>query len=150
MEVMKKSQFEILQIRELPSTIVRDNELSKEDVAKSRLSYLVVFQHQEGNEAVAVHISLRYQTEKTVLLQEGATLIAKIDKWGEMPKDDYSLKHDERIVAFVDYGLAFVGGMVFRHVAGTALNSIVPPQIKAEDIMENVVFNTMPKQSEVK
>ena len=147
---MKKSQFEILQIRELPSTIVRDNELSKEDVAKSRLSYLVVFQHQKGNEAVAVHISLRYQTEKTVLLQEGATLIAKIDKWGEMPKDDYSLKHDERIVAFVDYGLAFVGGMVFRHVAGTALNSIVPPQIKAEDIMENVVFNTMPKQSEVK
>lgn len=147
---MKKSQFEILQIRELPSTIVRDNELSKEDVAKKRLSYLVVFQHQEGNEAVAVHISLRYQTEKTVLLQEGASFIAKIDHWGEMPKDDDSLKHDERIVAFVDYGLAFVGGMVFRHVAGTALNSIVPPQIKAEDIMENVVFNTMPKQSEEK
>ena len=145
---MKKNQFEILQIRELPSTVVRDSELSKEDVAKSRLSYLVVFQHQEGNEAVAVHISLRYQTEKTVLLQEGATLIAKIDGWDEMPKDDESLKHDERVLAFVDYGLAFVGGMVFRHVAGTALNSITPPQIMAKDIVEHVVFNSMPKQAD--
>ncbi|MBR1466867.1 MAG: hypothetical protein IJ607_11000 [Bacteroidaceae bacterium] len=144
---MKKNQFEILQIRELPSSIVRDGEVSKEDVAASRLSYLIVFQHQEGNEAVAVHVSLRYQTEKTVLLQEGATLIAKIDGWDEMSKDDESLKKDERILAFIDYSLAFVGGMVFRHVAGTALNSIAAPQIMAVNIMDNVVINALPKQT---
>ena len=145
---MKKNQFEILQIRELPSSIVRDGEVSKDDVANSRMSYLVVFQHQEGNEAVAVHVSLRYQTDKIVLLQEGATLIAKIDGWGEMAKDEESLKHDEHIIAFVDYALAFVGGMVFRHVAGTALNGILPPHIVAANIMEHVVVNAMPKQSE--
>lgn len=145
---MKSNQFDILQIRELPSSIVRDGEVSKEEVGKSRLSFLVVFQHQEGNEAVAAHVSLRYQTEKTVLLQEGATLIAKIDGWEGMAKDEASLKKDERIVAFVDYALAFVGGMVFRHVAGTALNSITPSQIMAANIMEHVVINAMPKQAE--
>lgn len=96
---------------------------------------------------MAVHVSLRYQTEKTVLLQEGATLIAKIDGWDKMSKDEESLKKDERILAFIDYSLAFVGGMVFRHVAGTALNSIAAPQIMAVNIMDNVVINALPKQT---
>ena len=38
-----KNPFEILQIRELPSSIVRDDEVTKEEVAKSRLSFLIVF-----------------------------------------------------------------------------------------------------------
>ncbi len=145
---MKANPFEILQIRELPSSIVRDDEVTKEEVAKSRLSFLVVFQHQEGNEAVALHVSLRYQIpDGAVLLQEGATLIAKIAGWDGMAKDEASVRSNETVISLVDYGLAFVGGMIYRHVAGTILNSILPPYINASSIMEHVVVDAKAKQS---
>lgn len=144
---MKANPFEILQIRELPSSIVRDDEVTKEEVAKSRLSFLIVFQHQEGNGAVALHISLRYQIPNgAVLLQEGATLIAKISGWNDMDKDEASLKSNESVVTLVDYGLAFVGGMIYRHVAGTVLNSVLPPRMDAASIMQYVVIDAKPKQ----
>lgn len=143
---MKSNQFEILQIRELPSLIVRDGEVSKEDVANSRLSFLVVFQHQEGNEAVALHVSLRYQTEKeAVLLQEGVTLIAKIDGWPEMSKDEKSLRQDERVLSLVDFGLPFVSGMIYRHVQGTVLNSIILPHVSASDIIDSMIIEAKPQ-----
>jgi len=145
---MKANPFEILQIRELPSSIVRDDEVTKEEVAKSRLSFLVVFQHQEGNEAVALHVSLRYQIpDGAVLLQEGATLIAKIAGWDGMVKDEASVRSNETVISLVDYGLAFVGGMIYRHVAGTILNSILPPYINASSIMEHVVVDAKAKLS---
>ena len=145
---MKANPFEILQIRELPSSIVRDDEATKEEVAKSRLSFLVVFQHQEGNEAVALHVSLRYQIpDGAVLLQEGATLIAKIAGWDGIAKDEASVRSNETVISLVDYGLAFVGGMIYRHVAGTILNSILPPHINASSIMEHVVVDAKAKQS---
>ncbi len=144
---MKTNPFEILQIRELPSSIVRDDEVTKEEVTKSRLSFLVVFQYQEGNEAVALHVSLRYQIpDGAVLLQEGATLIAKIARWNEIAKDEASLRSNGSVMSFVDYGLAFVGGMVYRHVAGTMLNSVLPPHIEAANIMDHVVIDAKTKQ----
>lgn len=146
---MKSNQFEILQIRELPSSIVRDGEVKKEEIEKSHLSYLIVFQCQHGNEAVALHVSLRYQTQdETVLLQEGVTIIARIEDWDNMSKDEQLLKKNERIVALVDYGLAFVGGMIYRHVSGTLLNSVIPPHISAADIMDNVVVEVKERQQD--
>lgn len=146
---MKANPFEILQIRELPSSIVRDDEVTKEEVTKSRLSFLVVFQHQEGNEAVALHVSLRYQIpDGAVLLQEGATLIAKIAGWDGMAKDEASVRSNDTIISLVDYGLAFVGGMIYRHVAGTILNSVLPPHIDASSIMEHVVVDAKARQSD--
>lgn len=144
---MKKNPFEILQIRELPSSIVRDDEVTKEEVAKSRLSFLIVFQHQEGNEAVALHVSLRYQVpDGAVLLQEGATLVAKIAGWEGISKDETSLRSNDSVISLVDYGLAFVGGMIYRHVAGSVLNSVLPPHIDAASIMQYVVIDSKPNQ----
>lgn len=146
---MKTNPFEILQIRELPSSIIRDDEVTKDEVAKSRLSFLIVFQHQEGNEAVALHVSLRYQIpDGAVLLQEGATLIARIAGWNGMSKDEASVRSNETVISLVDYGLAFVGGMIYRHVAGTILNSVLPPHIDASSIMEHVVVDAKAKQSD--
>ncbi|MBO5632716.1 MAG: hypothetical protein J5965_26990 [Aeriscardovia sp.] len=145
---MKKNPFEILQIRELPSSIVRDDEVTKEEVAKSRLSFLIVFQHQEGNEAVALHVSLRYQVlDGAVLLQEGATLVAKISGWEGMSKDETSLRSNDSVISLVDYGLAFVGGMIYRHVAGSVLNSVLPPHMDAASIMQYVVIDAKPNQA---
>lgn len=145
---MKTNPFEILQIRELPSSIVRDDEVTKEEVEKSRLSFLIVFQHQEGNEAVALHVSLRYQIpDGAVLLQEGATFVAKIAGWNDMAKDEASLRSNDSVISLVDYGLVFVGGMIYRHVAGTILNSVLPPYINASSIMEHVVVDAKAKQS---
>lgn len=144
---MKSNKFEILQVRELPSTIVRDREVTKEEIERSQWSFLIVFQHQEGNEAVALHLSLRYQIpNEAVLLQEGVTLIAQIDGWKDMAKDEQSIKADERIAAFVDYGLTFVEGMIYRHISGTALNSVNPPHITSSDIMENIVIDAKKKK----
>lgn len=145
---MKKNPFEILQIRELPSSIVRDDEVTKEEVAKSRLSFLIVFQYQEGNEAVALHVSLRYQVpDGAVLLQEGATLVAKISGWEGMYKDETSLRSNDSVISLVDYGLAFVGGMIYRHVAGSVLNSVLPPHMDAASIMQYVVIDAKPNQA---
>ena len=144
---MKTNPFEILQIRELPSSIVRDDEVTKEEVAKCQLSFLTVFQYQEGNDAVALHVSFRYQIpEGAVLLQEGVTLVAKIAGWKDMAKDDASLKSNGSVLSLVDYGLAFVGGMIYRHVAGTVLNSVLPPHMDATTIMKYVVIDNKPKQ----
>lgn len=145
---MKTNPFEMLQIRELPSSIVRDDEVTKEEVAKSRLSFLIVFQYQEGNEAVALHVSLRYQIpDGAVLLQEGATFVAKIAGWEGMAKDEASLRSNDSVVTLVDYGLAFVGGMIYRHVTGTVLNSVLPPHIDAASIMEHVVVDARTKKA---
>lgn len=145
---MKMNQFEILQIRELPSSIVRDDEVTKEEVAKSRLSFLIVFQYQEGNEAVALHVSLRYQVpDGAVLLQEGATLVAKIAGWEGMSKDETSLRSNDSVISLVDYGLAFVGGMIYRHVAGSILNSVLPPHMDAASIMKYVVIDAKSNQT---
>lgn len=144
---MKTNPFEILQIRELPSSIVRDDEVTKEEVEKSRLSFLIVFQHQEGNEAVALHVSLRYQIpDGAVLLQEGATFVAKIAGWNDMAKDEASLRSNDSVISLVDYGLVFVGGMIYRHVAGTILNSVLPPHMNAASVMKYVVIDPKPKQ----
>ena len=144
---MKKNPYEILQVRELPSSIVRDDDVTKEEVAKSRLSFLIVFQHQEGNEAVALHVSIRYQVpDGAVLLQEGATIVAKIAGWEDMAKDEASLKNNDIVISFVDYGLAFVGGMIYRHVAGSVLNSVLPPHMDAASIMQYVVIDAKPNQ----
>ena len=144
---MKTNPFEILQIRELPSSIVRDDEVTKEEVAKCQLSFLTVFQYQEGNEAVALHVSLRYQIpDGAVLLQEGATLVAKIAGWNDMPKDDVTLRSNEGVISLVDYGLAFVGGMIYRHVAGTILNSVLPPHMDVAKIMQYVAIDNKTKQ----
>ena len=93
-------------------------------------------------------MSLRYQVlDGAVLLQEGATLVAKISGWEGMSKDETSLRSNDSVISLVDYGLAFVGGMIYRHVAGSVLNSVLPPHMDAASIMQDVVIDAKPNQA---
>lgn len=144
---MKKNNlFELVHIHELPSVFNREVAVNSEMLKTCTLAYLVVFQYQEGSDSVGLHVSIRYITpDEKVLMQEGATLVSVLDGWEDMPRDENSLRNDNRFRSLVDYGLAFVSGMVFRRTSGTIMNNIFIPHMSAESIIDNVQIEEVKK-----
>lgn len=141
-----KNIFELVHIHELPSVFNREVVVNSEMLKTCSLAYLVVFQHQEGSDSVALHVSLRYMTpDNKVLMQEGATIVAILDGWKDMSRDEDTLRSDGRFRSLVDYGLAFVSGMVFRRTSGTVMNNIFIPHISAENIINDVQIEEVRK-----
>ena len=84
-------------------------------------------------------------TDKKVLMQEGATLVSVLDGWKEMSRDENTLRNDIRFRSLVDYGIAFVSGMVFRRTSGTVMNNIFIPHMTVENIINNVQIEEVKK-----
>lgn len=144
---MKKNNiFELVHIHELPSVFNREVVVNSEMLKQCSLAYLLVFQYKEGSDSVGLHVSLRYMTsDDKVLMQEGATIVAILDGWKEMSRDDNTLRSDDRFRSLVDYGLAFVSGMVFRRTSGTVMNNIFIPHFSAENIIQYVQIEEVKK-----
>lgn len=140
MSNMKENNFfELVHIHELPSVFNREIPINAEMLKGCSLAYLVVFQYKEGSESVGLHVSIRYMTpDNKVLMQEGATLVAVLDGWKEMSREEKELRADIRFRSLVDYGLAFVSGMVFRRTSGTVMNSIFVPHMAVGNIINEV------------
>lgn len=142
---MKKNNlFELAHIHELPSIFNRDISINEEMLKACTLGYLVVFQYRSNSETVGLHVSVRYMTpEDKVLMQEGATVVAKIDGWTEMSHDEATLRGDLRIRSFIGYGLAFVSGMVFRRASGTVMNNVFVPYMSVDSVIDDVVIEEL-------
>lgn len=141
------NSFEIVHIHELPSVFNREVKVDEEMLKKCTLGYLVVFQYREGDDMVGLHVSIRYITpDERVLMQEGATLVAKINDWNEMSHEDDALRESLIVKLLVEYGLSFVSGMIFRRASGTVMNNIFVPHIEASLIMKDVVFEKVEKK----
>lgn len=121
---MDSNQFEIVQILELPSSIIRDVELKKDVIEKCQLQYLVVLQYQKDSDIVGLHVLLRFVTnDEKVMLNEGATFVSRIDRWNELDHASEALRTDRTITSLVNYAIPFVCGMIFRHTSGTILSN---------------------------
>ena len=141
-----KFQFELVHIQELPSVFNRELPIDKESLKTCQPSYLVVFQHQADNPSVGLHVSIRYVfPDGKVLMQEGATMIAKIQGWSEMSHDEETLRADSRIRALVSYGLSFVSGMIYQRASGTVMNTIFVPYMDIEQVIDNVLIEEVKK-----
>lgn len=81
-----------------------------------------------------------------MLLEEGATLVATLDGWGEMQHDEESLRSNSSVIELVGYGLAFVSGMIYRHTSGTILNSAFAPYVNPASIMQDVIIEKIDKK----
>ncbi len=139
--------FEIVHIHELPSVFNREVKVDEEMLKKCTLGYLVVFQYREGDDMVGLHVSIRYLThDGRILMQEGATVVAKINDWNKMSQEDNALRESSIVQLLVEYGLSFVSGMIFRRASGTVMNNIFVPHIEASSIMEDVVFEKVEKK----
>lgn len=144
---MKENKFELVQVKELPSKINRDINIDPEMLKMTQTAYLAVFQYQDGNDSVGLHVQIRYVTPNdNVLLEVGATFIARLADWENTPRDEQSLRANANIVELVGYGLAFVSGMIFRHTSGTILNSVFTPYINPADIMEDLIIEKLEKK----
>jgi len=138
--------FELVHIHELPAVFNRDIAVNAEMLKTCTLAYLVVFQYQEGSDSVGLHVSIRYMTpDQKILMQEGATLVSVLDGWKDMSRDEKTLRSDNRFRSLVDYGVAFVSGMVFRRTSGTVMNNIFIPHMAAENIIDNVQIEEVKK-----
>ena len=145
------NQFELVHIQELSSIFNREVLIDKEMLRSCSLAYLIIFQHQKNNESVGLHVSIRYLTRNDkLLMQEGATFIAKLDNWMNTSHEEEALKKNAQVQAFIEYGLAFVSGMVFRKVSGTVMNNIFVPYISINEIIEDVVIEEVHKSKEKK
>lgn len=138
--------FELVHIHELPAVFNRDIAVNAEMLKTCTLAYLVVFQYQEGSDSVGLHVSIRYMTpDQKILMQEGATLVSVLDGWKDMSRDEKTLRSDNRFRSLVDYGVAFVSGMVFRRTSGTVMNNIFIPHMAAENIIDNIQIEEVKK-----
>ena len=138
--------FELVHIHELPAVFNRDIAVNAEMLKTCTLAYLVVFQYQEGSDSVGLHVSIRYMTpDQKILMQEGATLVSVLDGWKDMSRDEKTLRSDNRFRSLVDYGVAFVSGMVFRRTSGTVMNNIFIPHMAVENIIDNVQIEEVKK-----
>lgn len=141
------NQFELVHIQELPSVFNRELPIDKESLKTCQPSYLVVFQFQAGNPCVGLHVNIRYVfPDGKVLMQEGATMIAMIQDWSEMPYDEASIRADSRVQALISYGLSFVSGMIFRRSSGTIMNTIFVPYMSIEQVIDNVLIEEIKKE----
>ena len=59
---MAKNSFKLVRVTELPSNINRGINIDNDVVGKSQIAYLVVFQHQDDNNAVGLHVLIRFVT----------------------------------------------------------------------------------------
>lgn len=138
---MIDNNFELVHVKELSSRINRDINIDPELLKKTQTAYLVVLQYQDGNDTVGLHVQIRYITpDEKVLLEFGATFVARLSGWDECVRDEQSLRANHNVVELVGYGLAFVSGMIFRHTSGTILNSVFTPHINPANIMEDVII----------
>lgn len=139
-------QFELVHIQELPSVFNRELPIDKESLKSCQPSYLVVFQYQADYPSVGLHVSIRYVfPDGKVLMQEGATIIAKIEGWSEMSHDEANLRADSRVQALVSYGLSFVSGMIYRRASGTVMNNIFVPYMDIKQVIDNVLIEEVKK-----
>lgn len=135
----EKNLFELVHVHELPSVFNREIVVNAEMLKTCTLAYLMVFQYKKGADSVGLHVSIRYMTpDEKVLMQEGATLVAIFEDWKDMPNDEKKLREDHRVRSLVDYGLAFVSGMVFRRTSGTVMNNIFVPHLSIENVINDV------------
>lgn len=143
-------QLELVHIQELPSVFNRELTIDKETLKTCQPGYLVVFQHQADNPNVGLHVSIRYVfPDGKVLMQEGATMIARIQGWSEMSHDDETLRADSRFRSLVSYGLSFVSGMIYSRTSGTIMNTIFVPYMDIEQVIDNVLIEEVKKSEKV-
>lgn len=138
---MKYNSFELVHVKELSSMINRDIDIDSESLKKIQTAYRVIFQYQDGNDSVGLHVQIRYVTfDEKVLLEIGATFVVRLLDWNESAHDEQSIRDNQNIVNLVGYGLAFVCGMTFRHTSGTILNTVFTPYINPGNIMKDVII----------
>lgn len=140
----ENNNFEIVHIHELPSFFNREVKVDEEMIKKCTLGYLVVLQHKENNETVGLHVSIRYITpDNNVLMQEGATIVVKIEDWNNMPHEEKTLRESPSVRLLVEYGLSFVSGMIFTRASGTVMNNIFVPHMATSIIMNDIVIENL-------
>lgn len=134
-----KQNIQILQIKEIPFVVNREVCITSEMMKDVTFSALIVLQYTKGNDVVGLHTVARYfLPDGKELLQGGATMIAKLQGWAELEDDEEKVRSSSMIKDFVSYANAFVSGLLYKEVEGTALNSAFIPKIPAEDLVKDM------------
>ena len=129
----------LVRVNELPSTINREIPLDEEILKKSKLSYMLILQYQDSTNVVGLHALIKIQTgEGAEILTEGATFIAEISDWGNWGHTKEDLLGKAPVVNLVDYAMAFVCGMIYRHTSGTALNTLNLPLMDTSELLKGL------------
>ena len=134
-----KQHIQILQIKEIPFEVNREDNITSEMKKDVKFSFLIVLQHIKGSDVVGLHTVVRYYLpDGKELLQGGATVIAKLPNWGELEDNDDKIKSSSMVMELVSYANAFVSGLFYKEAEGTPLNSAFIPKIPAEELVEGM------------
>ncbi len=134
-----KQHIQILQIKEIPFEVNREVNITSEVMKDVRFSFLIILQHVKGNDVVGLHTVVRYYLpDGKELLQGGATIIAKLPRWGELEDDEKKIQSSPMVKDFISYANAFVSGLFYKEAEGTPLNAAFIPMIPAEDLVQGM------------
>ena len=141
------SDIKILQIKEIPFELNRKIDNVSTDMMKDVVfSFLLVLQHQQGNDVVGLHSVMRYYVPKTkeVLLQGGASFIVQVNNWQSIAASDATIRSSHEVKELVLYANAFVSGMFFKQTAGTSLNAAFIPKWPIKELMDGMKIEILP------
>lgn len=139
--------IELLLIKEIPFETNREfGNLSTDIVKNVRFSFLIVLQYQDESDTVGLHTVVRYIAPSgEMLLQGGATFIARIKDWNKIAINEENIKNATSVKNLVAYSSAFVSGMFFKRNAGTLFNSTFIPNIPSEQLVAGMKIEKIEK-----
>ena len=111
---MAHKDFTLLRINEIPFKMNLDiADLNDDKKKRIGISFLFIFQYQEGNEASAMHAVVRISLDDSIILEGGSTFIFKSKIWDEMSHDEESVKKSAFAESVIEYALPFVNGVMW-------------------------------------
>lgn len=144
---MAHKDFTLLRINEIPFKMNLDiADLNDDKKKRIGISFLFIFQYQEGNEASAMHAVVRISLDDSIILEGGATFIFKSKIWDEMSHDEESVKKSAFAESVIEYALPFVNGVMCTRVRDTKLNGLFLPIIDASELVANIKIQEISKQ----
>lgn len=144
---MTNKDFTLLSINEIPFTMNLNVADLNEDIKKRiRISFLFIFQYQEGNKASAMHAVVRVYLDDSVILEGGATFIFKSNEWDKMPHNEKAVKESNFAKSMIEYALPFINGVMCTRVQNTKLNGLFLPIIDTSELVANIKIQEIQKQ----
>lgn len=133
------NDIKLLHINEIPFKLDLEVPSLTEELRKRiQVAFLFVLQHQEGNNASALHSVVKFMLDGQTILEGGVTLIFQSKEWEGMSHEEEEIKQSSFARDLIAYSYPFMSGIQFSQIKGTKLEGMFLPMIDPGELVKDL------------
>ena len=134
--MQNRTLFEPVLIKEIPFEQA-ETQFSEDEYNNASIQFLVIFQYRDGSDVVGAHSVLRFLTpDQKVMVSGGVTVIASIQDWHKVNKEEQSIKSAESVLELLSYSHAVMTGVFYKQSANTQFQQAIIPYLNQSELAD--------------